>query len=52
MKDRVFMSYKHHRIWYNFDNDGTIYYMVARGNGTDEYFMSFEKAMEWIDKNF
>lgn len=49
MKDKVFMSYNGKRIWYNVMEDGTIYYMVARGDGTDEYFTSWEAACEWID---
>lgn len=51
-KDKVFMSYKRHRIWYGVTDDGDIVYMVARGDGTDEYFSSWEDAFEWIDKNF
>jgi len=49
MKDKVFMSYKKHRIWYRIAEDGIVY-MVAHGDGTDEYFTNFEDAMDWIDR--
>lgn len=41
-----FMSYKRKTIWYY---DGA--YMVARGDGTDEYFTTWQDAMDWIDGN-
>lgn len=47
-KEKIFMSYRHHSIWYTI-NKGTIYYMVALGDGTDKYFDDFAKAMDWID---
>ena len=45
MKDRYFMSYRKHAIWYN---DGI--YMVAKGDRTDQIFSSYLEAMEWIDQ--
>ena len=45
MKDKKFMSYKHHVIWYN--NSG---YMVAKGDGTDFYFNDWHDAMKKIDE--
>lgn len=48
MKDKVFMSWKGHRIWYRLI-DGEAVYMVARGDGTDEYFTTWQAATEWIE---
>ena len=48
-KHKVFMSYKHRAIWYGVDDDGDIYYMVAKGDGTDEYFVDWKDAMNWIE---
>ena len=48
-KDKVFMSYKGKRIWYTKSDDGEILYMVAKGDGTDEYFTDWRDAMDWIE---
>lgn len=45
MKDRLFMSYRHHAIWY-----GCGAYMVAKGDGTDYYFSNHKDAMNKIDE--
>ena len=50
MKDKVFMSYQHRRIWYRVLEDGTIVYMVAKRDGTDEYFTDWKDAMKWIER--
>ena len=44
--DISFMSYKGKAIWYSPVSDC---YMVARGDGTDEYFSDWKDAMKWID---
>ena len=49
-RDRVFMSYKHRRIWYRMVNLELIY-MVANGDGTDTYFTCWEDAIKWIDEH-
>lgn len=46
MKSKRIMSYFGKVIWW----DGT-YFMVARGDHTDEIFDSIEKAMRWIENN-
>ena len=48
--DRVFMSHKGKRIWYRKTDDGDIIYMVAKGDGTDEYFLDWKDAMNWINE--
>lgn len=45
MKDKRIMSYFHRVIWKN-----ECVYMVAKGDGTDEYFETIDEAMEWIEK--
>lgn len=45
MKSKRFMSHRGHVIWYY---DGA--YMVAKGDGTDEYFSTWQAAMEYIDR--
>lgn len=45
-----FMSHKKKAIYYAKLDDGTICYMVAKGDGTDEYFISWKDAMDYIDK--
>jgi hypothetical protein len=47
-KDHVFMSYNGRRIWVRIVNLEPVY-MVAKGDGTDEYFTDWKDAMEWID---
>lgn len=47
MKDKRFMSYKGHVIWYN-----EYGYMVAKGDGTDEYFSDWKDAMEYIERRW
>ncbi len=49
MKDKIFMSYKRKRIWYRVQ-DGKAVYMVAKGDGTDEIFLDWQDAVEWIDQ--
>ena len=49
MKDKVFMSYHHRRIWVR-TGCSDIVYMVAKGDGTDEYFLDWRDAMKWIDE--
>ena len=41
------MNYFGHVIWYY---EGA--YMVAKGDGTDEYFDDIHAAMDWIDKRW
>ena len=48
--DKVFMSHRGKRIWYTRTGDGEPLYMVARGDGMDEYFTDWKDAMDWIDK--
>lgn len=50
-KDKVFLSWNGHAIWYRVI-DGDITYMVARGDGTDEYFTDWEEAIKYIDKRW
>ena len=45
MKDRKFMSYRRHVIWYN-----EYGYMVAKGDGTDYHFSNHKDAMDKIDE--
>ena len=45
MKHIKFLSHRNHAIWYG---DGV--YMVAKGDGTDEYFTDWKDAMKWIDQ--
>ena len=46
MKDKKFMSYHGHAIWYN-----ELGFMVAlKRNGTDDYFDTYEEAMRAIDE--
>ena len=45
MKDRRVMSYFGKVIW----TDGN-YFMVAKGDGTDEIFETIEDAMRWIEQ--
>lgn len=49
-KDRVFMSYRHKRIWVSKVENCEFFYMVAKGDGTDEYFKDWKDAMDWIDE--
>ena len=49
-KDKVFMSHMGKRIWYNRTPDGDVYYMVARGDGTDEIFLDWHDAFKWIEE--
>ena len=51
-RDRVFMSHRRRRIWYSRSEDGDVLYMVARGDGTDQYFTDWEDAMNWIDDHW
>lgn len=44
-KDKRIMSYLGRVIWSN-----GIVFMVAKGDGTDEFFETIEEAMEWIEK--
>lgn len=44
MKGKRIMSYMGKVIWYC---DGS--FMVAKGDGTDEYFSTIEDAMKWIE---
>lgn len=39
------MSHRGHVIYYN-----AFGFMVAKGDGTDEYFTTWQQAAEWIDK--
>ena len=48
--DKVFMSYRGKRIWYRII-DGEIIYMVAKGDGTDEYFNDLDDVYEWIEEH-
>jgi hypothetical protein len=48
MKDKVFMSWQGHRIWYRLV-DGKAVFMVAKGDGTDEYFAKWEDAAKYIE---
>ena len=43
-----FMSYKKKVIYYGKLDDGTIYYMVSNGDGTDKYFTDLEDAMNYV----
>lgn len=45
-----FMSYKRKAIYYNRLDDGTVCYMVAKGDRTDEYFADWKDAMDYIDR--
>ena len=47
--DKVFMSHRGKRIWYTRTGDGEPLYMVARGDGLDEYFTDWKDAIDWID---
>lgn len=50
-KDKVFMSHRGKRIWYAKDTEtGDVLYMVAKGDGTDEYFLNWRDAMNYIDE--
>ena len=51
-KDKIFMSYNKHVIWYTTLESGERVYMVAKGDGTDSYFYSWEDAMNWIDEHY
>ena len=44
-KAKRFMSHRGHVIYYN-----AFGFMVAKGDGTDEYFTTWQQAAEWIDK--
>ena len=44
MKSKRIMSHYGRVIWWY---DGA--FMVAKGDGTDEYFGSLKEAMEWIE---
>lgn len=49
MKDRKhFMSFKKKAIYYGKLDDGTMYYMVAKGDGTDKYFVELKDAMNYV----
>lgn len=45
MKDKRLMSYLGRVIWMN-----ECGFMVAKGDGTDEYFETIEEAMDYIEK--
>ena len=45
---KKFMSYNGSAIYYGVV-DGNIVYAVAKGDGTDKYFSSWEDAMDFID---
>ena len=45
MKDKRVMSYMGRVIWMN-ENC----FMVAKGDGTDEYFETIEQAMDYIER--
>ena len=47
---KVFMSYRKKAIRWDRLDDGTIFYMVAKGDRTDEFFSDWNDAMEYIDK--
>ena len=47
-RDINFMSYKGRVIWYR-NAGGVISYLVAKGDGTDEHFKSWQDAARWID---
>ena len=49
-KDKVFMSHMGKRIWYTVSDDGSVMYMVAKGDGTDKYFSDWRDAFEWIEQ--
>lgn len=49
-KHKIFMSWHGKRIWYTKSEDGDVVYMVAKGDGTDEYFSDWKDAAAWIDK--
>lgn len=49
-RDRVFMSHNGSRIWYTRTGDGDVVYMVAKGDGTDQYFLDWKDALKWIDE--
>lgn len=44
-KGKRIMNYLGHVIWMYEQT-----FMVARGDGTDEYFTTIEEAMEWIER--
>ena len=44
MRGKRVMSHLGHVVWYC---DGA--FMVARGDGMDEYFSDLESAMAWIE---
>ena len=46
-RDRKFMSVAGRAIWYTRTNDGEVLYMVAKGDGTDEYFTDWREAMKY-----
>lgn len=45
MRDKRVMSYLRHIIWMN-----ETAFMVAKGDGTDEYFENLQDAMNYIEK--
>ena len=45
-----FLSHKGKAIRWDKLDDGTIYYLVAKGDGTDEFFSDWKDAMKWIDE--
>ena len=47
MKDKKFMSCAGHAIWVGETGEGDLIYMVAKGDGTDEYFADWKDAMEY-----
>ena len=49
-KEGIFMSHKGRRIRYRMV-DLELVYMVAKGDGTDEYFSCWEDALEWIEEH-
>lgn len=49
-KRKRFMSYKKKVIFYEKLDDCTMCYMVAKGDGTDEYFIDWRDAIAYIDK--
>ena len=49
-KDKVFMSHMGKRIWYTKMDNGDVWYMVAKGDGTDELFADWRDAMKWIEQ--
>ena len=49
-KERVLMSHMGRRIRYMMV-DSDVVFKVANGDGTDEYFSSWQDAVKWIEKH-